>query len=130
MTRLSAFATHLGISFIIFLALAYLVVFHWYPGILFDADGGWRGMQIIFAVDLVLGPMLTLAVFKPGKPGLKTDMTFIGLLQTVCLIAGTYVVWADFGQGMTQAPMDAVTVTAGGSVTLKCSSLRLDCQVQ
>ncbi len=95
MTRWTAFATHLGLSFIVFLALAYLVVFVWYPGILFDTDGGWRGMRIIVAVDLVLGPVLTLAVFKPGKPGLKTDLTIIGVLQTVCLVAGTYIVWAE-----------------------------------
>lgn len=95
MTRFSAFAVHLGISFVIFIVLAWLVIFEWYPGVLFDTDGGWRGMRIIFAVDLVLGPMLTLAVFKPGKPGLKTDLTLIGLLQTVCLIAGTYVVWSE-----------------------------------
>ena len=95
MTRFNAFAIHLGISFIIFLFLAYLVVFEWYPGIFFDTDGGWRGMRIIIGVDIVLGPLLTLVAFKPGKPGLKFDMTCIGLLQTVCLIAGTYVVWSE-----------------------------------
>ncbi len=95
MTRLTAFATHLALSFLIFLVLAYLVVFVWYPGILFDTDGGWRGMRIIIAVDLVLGPLLTLTVFKPGKPGLKTDLTLIGLLQAVCLTAGTWVVWSE-----------------------------------
>ena len=51
MTRYSAFAIHLGISFLIFLVLAYMIVFVWYPGILFDTDGGWRGMQIIIGVD-------------------------------------------------------------------------------
>jgi hypothetical protein len=94
-SRFSAFAIHLAISFIIFLALAYLVVFEWYPGILFDADGGWRGMRIIIGVDLVLGPALTLVAFKHGKPGLKFDLACIALLQTVCLTTGTYVVWSE-----------------------------------
>ena len=51
--------------------------------------------DIIIGVDLVVGPALTLVAFKPGKPGLKFDMTCIALLQTVCLIAGTYVVWSE-----------------------------------
>ncbi|XOV84334.1 MAG: hypothetical protein ACFHXK_04300 [bacterium] len=93
MSRFSAFAIHLGISFLIFVVLAYLVVFEWYPGIFFDTDGGWRGMRIIIAVDLVLGPLLTLIVFKAGKPGLKFDMTVIALLQFVCLSAGTFIVF-------------------------------------
>ena len=95
MNRFSAFAIHLAISFVIFLVLAYLVVFEWYPGILFDTDGGWRGMRIIIGVDLVLGPALTLVAYKHGKPGLKFDLVCIALLQTVCLTAGTYVVWSE-----------------------------------
>ena len=95
MSRFSAFAIHLAISFLIFLVLAYLVVFVWYPGFLFDTDGGWRGMRIIIGVDLVLGPALTLVVYKAGKTGLKFDLAAIALLQTVCLVAGTYVVWSE-----------------------------------
>ncbi len=95
MNRFSAFAIHLGISLLIFVVLAYLIVFEWYPGFFFDTDGGWRGMRIIIAVDLVLGPMLTLVVYKAGKPGLKTDLTLIGLFQFVCLFAGTYVVYSE-----------------------------------
>lgn len=95
MTRIRAFLVHLGISLAIFLALAYLIVFIWYPDFFFSTDGGWQGMRIIFAVDLVLGPALTLIVFKPGKPGLKFDLTVIGVFQGACLIAGTYVVYSE-----------------------------------
>lgn len=95
MSRYRAFGIHLGISFVIFLILAYFVVFEWYPGFFFDTDGGWRGMRIIVAVDMVLGPALTLVVYRAGKPGLKMDLTLIGLFQFVCLFAGTYVVWSE-----------------------------------
>ncbi len=95
MNRFSAFAVHMAISLAIFVVLAYLVIFEWYPGLFFDTDGGWRGMRIIIAVDLILGPTLTLIVFKPGKPGLKMDLTLIGILQAVCLTAGTYVVYSE-----------------------------------
>ena len=95
MSRLAAFAIHLGISLVIFVVLAWLVVFQWYPDFFFHTDGGWRGMRIIIFVDLVLGPALTLVVYKAGKPGLRTDLTLIGLLQSVCLIAGTYIVYSE-----------------------------------
>ncbi len=43
-------------------------------------------------VDLALGPLLTLVVFKSGKKGLKFDLTLIGLLQTVALVYGLSIV--------------------------------------
>ena len=92
MSRWQAFAIHLGISSLIFIGLAYLVFYHWYPDFFFDTDGGWEGMRIIVAVDLILGPCLTLIVFKAGKPGMKTDLIMIGVFQAVCLAAGVYVV--------------------------------------
>ena len=95
MSRFAAFGIHLAISLAIFLVLAYLVVFQWYPDFFFHTDGGWRGMRIIIFVDLVLGPALTLVVYKAGKPGLRTDLTLIGLLQAGCLLAGTYVVYQE-----------------------------------
>jgi len=95
MTRISAFLTHLGISLAIFVVLGYLILAHWYPGFFFDTDGGWQGIRIVALVDLVLGPTLTLLVFKPGKPGLKLDLTLIGLFQACCLAAGTWVVYSE-----------------------------------
>ncbi|MDP6376809.1 MAG: hypothetical protein QF921_12085 [Pseudomonadales bacterium] len=95
MNRYSAFATHLGISLAIFAFLAYLVVYIWYPDFFFASDGGWQGIRIIVAVDLVLGPLLTLIVFKPGKPGLKMDLTLIALFQAACLMAGVYIVESE-----------------------------------
>ncbi len=95
MTKLRAFAIHFGISFLIFIGLTYLVVAIWYPGFFFESDGGWEGMRIIVGVDLVLGPLLTLIVYKHGKPGLRFDLSLIGLVQTVCLILGTWVVYSE-----------------------------------
>ena len=43
---------------------------------------------------------------------------------------GSYEIWADFGQGMTRASMDMVTVTAGAAISVKCSTLRQACKVQ
>ena len=91
--RVTAFLVHLAISFVIFLLLAYLIIFHWYPLPYFHTDGGWRGIRIIAGVDLVLGPLLTLIVFKPGKPGLKFDLTMIALAQAAALTWGIWVTY-------------------------------------
>ena len=95
MSRYQAFAIHLGISLLIFVALAALVVYVWYPDFFFETDGGWQGIQIIILVDLVLGPLLTLIVYRHGKPGLKMDLTLIGVFQALCLFAGVYIVYSE-----------------------------------
>ncbi len=95
MNRFGAFGIHLALSLVIFLFLAYLVVYQWYPDFFFETDGGWRGLRIIIFVDFVLGPVLTLVVYKAGKPGLRTDLSMIGAFQIACLIAGTWVVYSE-----------------------------------
>jgi len=92
MTKRKAFATHLGISLVIFLILLFFIIFEWYPPPFFSSDGGWQGIRIIAGVDLVLGPLLTLIVFKPGKPGLKFDLMVIGIIQVSALAWGTWTV--------------------------------------
>ena len=87
-TRKQAFLTHLAISMAIFFVLLYLIIFKWFPSYYFHIDGGYRGIATIFFVDVVLGPGLTLLVFKPGKPSLKFDMTAIVILQIVALSWG------------------------------------------
>ena len=49
-------------------------------------------MFLLVCVDLTLGPLLTLIVFKSGKKGLKLDLALIGLAQTIALVYGLSVV--------------------------------------
>lgn len=95
MSRWRAFAIHFAISAVVFLVLLTIILGFWFPGLLFQIDGGWTGLQIIIGVDLVLGPLLTLIVFKAGKPSLKFDLTCIALFQTLCLAGGVAVVYAE-----------------------------------
>ena len=88
MSRYKAFAIHLSISSTIFLVLLALILLRWYPAPYFAYDGGWRGIQIVVGVDLVLGPLLTLIVFRSGKPGLRQDLVVIAALQAVALAYG------------------------------------------
>ncbi|MBT4162864.1 MAG: hypothetical protein HOC70_04980 [Gammaproteobacteria bacterium] len=95
MSRFTATFYHFIISLAVFVFLAYLIVIVWYPDFFYTIDGGWEGMRIIIGVDLVLGPLLTLIVFKAGKPGLKFDLVTIALFQASCLLAGIYVVYNE-----------------------------------
>jgi hypothetical protein len=95
MNRWKAFGIHLTISVVVFLALLGIIILLWYPGILFSIDGGWEGLKIVMGVDVVLGPLLTLVVFKVGKPGLKFDLTCIAVAQIACMVAGLWIVYQE-----------------------------------
>lgn len=92
MSRWKASAIHLFISIVIGAAVFSLLFFVWYPGPLFKLTGGDRLMLILIGVDVVIGPALTLAVFKSGKPGLKFDLAVISLFQTAAMVYGLGVI--------------------------------------
>lgn len=94
MTKRNAFLIHLGFSLLIFLILVLMIVYVWYPAPYFDAAYRMKWIKIIAFVDFVLGPVLTLIVFKPGKPSLKMDMTVILLVQLSALSWGVYNAWS------------------------------------
>ena len=95
MSRWKASAIHFSLSLIVLLLLLAVILVLWYPGILFSVDGGWTGLRIVVGVDLVLGPLLTLIVFKSGKPGLKFDLSCIALAQTACMAVGIWIVYNE-----------------------------------
>ncbi|HIM07378.1 MAG TPA: hypothetical protein EYG49_02405 [Gammaproteobacteria bacterium] len=83
--RFQAFAIHIFISALIFIVLAIMITYLWYPRFLFKTDGGWNGIRLIAGIDFIIGPTLTLIVYKVGKKGLKLDLVLIGLIQSFCL---------------------------------------------
>lgn len=80
-----------------------LVFFIWYPAPLHTAVGVTQIFLILLAVDVVLGPLLTLLVYKVGKKTLVMDLTVIALLQLSALAYGVWTVaegrpaWLVFG---------------------------------
>lgn len=90
MTRFKAFGIHLAISLAIFMLVLGLLVLAWYPWPLFDLEGGWQGIRLVALVDIVIGPVLTLILFKVGKPGLKLDMSLVVLMQLGALVYGMW----------------------------------------
>lgn len=90
MSRYRAAAIHLGISATIATLVFMAIYFLWYPGALFDGAGGRDLLLLVLAVDVTVGPLLTLLIFVPGKKGLVFDLWVIGLLQASFLAYGVW----------------------------------------
>lgn len=83
--KLKAFAVHLSISVALFAGIIATCMTLWYPAPYFWIDGGIQVTRIAALVDIILGPLLTLVVFKPGKRSLRRDLAVIGCVQVAFL---------------------------------------------
>lgn len=92
--RLRASAIHLGISLGIAALAAALVFGIWYPYPYREISGGRELFTILVSVDVVLGPLITLAVFNRAKPWaeLRRDLVVVALLQLSALVYGLWTV--------------------------------------
>ena len=93
MSRWKAAGLHLFICVAIAAVALTLMLLVWYPWPLFEASGGNELVMILVGVDVVIGPLLTLIVFKSGKWGMKFDLVVIGILQFAALVYGSYIVF-------------------------------------
>lgn len=93
--RFLASAAHFVFSLIVAAFAAALVFGVWYPTPYRDISGGRELFFIIVAVDVVLGPLLTLAVFNRKKTlrALRRDLFIIVLLQLAALGYGMWTVF-------------------------------------
>lgn len=88
MSRWRAAATHLGICIAIAASVLMLMIFAWFPPPYFNAQGGKDLFYLIVSIDIVIGPLITLVIYKRGKKGLKFDLVVILILQLSALIYG------------------------------------------
>jgi len=94
--RLKASGIHLTISLAIALLAAALVFWLWYPYPYREISGGRELFLILVVVDVLLGPLITLAVFNRAKPWseLRRDLTIVALIQLGALGYGLWTVFA------------------------------------
>jgi hypothetical protein len=92
MSRWKAAGLHLLTSVIVAALVGSLIYFVWYPPPYFRIAGGSTLMPLIMGVDVIIGPFLTLAVFKSGKKGLKFDLTVIAVLQVAAFCYGMHTI--------------------------------------
>ena len=88
--RLKFFLSHLSISILIALFVMGLVFFIWYPAPLAKAVGVTQIFLMMLAIDVIVGPLLGLLVYKQGKKSLKFDLTVIIAIQISALLYGIY----------------------------------------
>jgi len=92
MNRFQASGIHLGISLVVAALVGCLIYFVWYPHPYFQVAGGSNLMLLIMGVDIVIGPLLTLVIYKTGKKGLRFDLACIAVLQTAAFLYGLSVI--------------------------------------
>ncbi|HJF26761.1 MAG TPA: type IV pilin accessory protein [Acinetobacter lwoffii] len=88
--RLKFFLSHLLLSFLVALLVVGLVFFIWYPSPLATAVGVTRIFLMLLVIDVILGPLLGLLVYKEGKKTLKFDLSVIIVIQIAALGYGVY----------------------------------------
>lgn len=93
MSRFRASLIHFLISMAVVGAVIAIVYFIWYPGWYSALIGVGSLLIILTTVHLVLGPTLTLILFKPGKTGLLFDLTVVAIVQTAALLYGINVIY-------------------------------------
>lgn len=88
--RIRFFIGHFTLSLLIaFLALLLVFIF-WYPSPLASAVGVTHIFLMLLAIDVILGPILGLLVYKEGKKTLKFDLGVIITIQIVALCYGVF----------------------------------------
>lgn len=117
--RARAAGVHLLISAVVAALAAVLVFGFWYPGAYRLLAGGQSLFVLLMSVDVVLGPLLTFAVFnlKKGWPHLRRDLTIIGVLQLAALLYGLHMVCLVRPVAMV-FEVDRLRVIAAGDVHL------------
>jgi hypothetical protein len=93
--RTKAASFHLGLSALIASFSGALVFFVWFPFPYREISGGRSLFELVVAVDMVLGPLLTWVVFDVRKPRkeLVRDVATIGVLQLSALAYGLWSVY-------------------------------------
>ena len=93
--KIKAFLIHLAISSAIIGIVFAVIFFFWYPRPYFQANGAWSVIRVLIMVDLVMGPLLTLVLFKKGKPGLVFDISMVAFVQIAALVYGVQVIFEE-----------------------------------
>lgn len=93
--RFKASGIHLGLSLTMALLAALLVFGLWYPYPYREISGGRELFLLVVTVDVILGPLITLAVFNRNKPWaeLRRDLAIVVLIQLAALGYGLWTVF-------------------------------------
>lgn len=88
--RLKFFLSHLSISAVVAFIVLGLIFFIWYPTPLATAVGVTELFFMMLVIDVIIGPILGMLVYKEAKKTLKFDLSIIIALQIAALGYGVY----------------------------------------
>ncbi|MBQ9579401.1 MAG: pilus assembly protein [Ottowia sp.] len=90
--RIKPFLIHLCISAVVAATVAAIIFGVWYPHPYRTISGGTQLFLMIVSIDVIVGPLITLIISKPGKSwrALTFDYCTIALLQISALAYGTW----------------------------------------
>lgn len=92
--RIKAFLLHLSGSLALALLALALVFWVWYPAPLDKAVGVSHIFLLMLAIDVTLGPLLTLIVYKTDLKLLRIDLSIIIAIQLAVFGYGIYTIGA------------------------------------
>lgn len=115
MSRWKAASIHLGISAAVAAALVIAMLLVWYPPPYFTLMGGMMLIVLIAGCDVILGPLVTLIIFKAGKKGLVFDLAAIAFMQSLALTYGLYIMF-EARPVYTVFAVDRFEVTAANEI--------------
>lgn len=95
MNRWKAASVHLLLSLLLIGGIALAALHTWFPYGLYRVAAPDRLLFIMWGIDLVAGPLLTLVVYKVGKPSLRSDLCVVAILQLAFLGYGLHTLWAS-----------------------------------
>lgn len=94
MSRWRAFSLHLLASAALIFSFYLFASQVLYPDALFVGAQASEMFKILILVDLVLGPLIMLVIFKPGKPKLKFDVACVLIFQCTFFAFGAWTVYS------------------------------------
>lgn len=93
MTRLRLFEIRLAASAALLLLVFTLVRVLWYPGAYFTISGVSRQLWILVGVVMVVGPVLSTFVYKPGKKSLVIDLGVLAVVELAVAIVAAAILF-------------------------------------
>lgn len=88
--RIKYFLGHLTFSILIAIICLILVFGVWYQPPLAKAVNVTHLFLMMLCIDVIIGPLLSLLVYKEGKKSLKFDLSVILIIQLCALAVGIY----------------------------------------
>lgn len=92
LSRWQAAGVHVLGSLALALGAGLLIFGLWYPQPYTAAAGADRLIMLLIGIDLALGPLCTLVVWRAGKKGLWFDLATISSVQLAALVYGLTVI--------------------------------------